>query len=251
MVLLGVGVPLWAGALGRARVLRPTSSGPGRTDRPCRRVSARCLAAGSGPEGALGCARDRRRRDPAARVHPPARRAGARRGRSRTTRPTPLDVCRRRRGWRPHRRRRGRGADPARPRRDARRGRATTSSARPSNGEQAVELAAELRPDLVIMDVKMPVLDGISAAEQIARGNASPRSSCSPRSRQTRARRAGPRRRRHGLPRQAVHGRPTCARPSTSRSRAGTSSRRSRPRSPTSASGSRPARLSTGPRACS
>lgn len=36
-----------------------------------------------------------------------------------------------------------------------------------SNGEQAVELATELRPDLVIMDVKMPVMDGISAAEQI------------------------------------------------------------------------------------
>ncbi len=36
-----------------------------------------------------------------------------------------------------------------------------------SNGEQAVEFAKEHRPDLVIMDVKMPVLDGISAAEQI------------------------------------------------------------------------------------
>ncbi|WP_392466528.1 ANTAR domain-containing response regulator [Arsenicicoccus cauae] len=39
-----------------------------------------------------------------------------------------------------------------------------------SNGEQAVELASEHKPDIVIMDVKMPVLDGISAAEQI--GNA-------------------------------------------------------------------------------
>lgn len=38
-----------------------------------------------------------------------------------------------------------------------------------SNGEQAVELATSLRPDLVIMDVKMPVLDGISAAEQIGK----------------------------------------------------------------------------------
>jgi response regulator NasT len=36
-----------------------------------------------------------------------------------------------------------------------------------SNGEKAVELAKELRPDLVIMDVKMPVLDGLSAAEQL------------------------------------------------------------------------------------
>jgi response regulator NasT len=35
------------------------------------------------------------------------------------------------------------------------------------DGETAVELAERLRPDLVIMDVKMPVLDGISAAERI------------------------------------------------------------------------------------
>ncbi len=36
------------------------------------------------------------------------------------------------------------------------------------DGERAVELASELRPDLVILDVKMPVLDGITAAERIA-----------------------------------------------------------------------------------
>jgi response regulator NasT len=36
-----------------------------------------------------------------------------------------------------------------------------------SNGEQAVEMARELAPDLVIMDVKMPVMDGITAAEAI------------------------------------------------------------------------------------
>jgi AmiR/NasT family two-component response regulator len=36
-----------------------------------------------------------------------------------------------------------------------------------TDGEQAVRLAQELKPDLVILDVKMPVLDGISAAEQI------------------------------------------------------------------------------------
>ena len=41
--------------------------------------------------------------------------------------------------------------------------------AQASNGEQAVQLAIELRPDLVVMDVKMPVLDGISAAEQIGK----------------------------------------------------------------------------------
>ena len=35
------------------------------------------------------------------------------------------------------------------------------------NGADAVRLAQELRPGVVILDVKMPVLDGISAAEQI------------------------------------------------------------------------------------
>jgi AmiR/NasT family two-component response regulator len=35
------------------------------------------------------------------------------------------------------------------------------------DGEQAVELARELRPDLVIMDVKMPKVDGIAAAGSI------------------------------------------------------------------------------------
>jgi response regulator NasT len=36
------------------------------------------------------------------------------------------------------------------------------------DGQRAIELARELRPDLVILDVKMPVLDGIAAAETIA-----------------------------------------------------------------------------------
>ena len=36
-----------------------------------------------------------------------------------------------------------------------------------SNGEQAVTMTRDLAPDLVIMDVKMPVLDGITAAERI------------------------------------------------------------------------------------
>jgi len=35
------------------------------------------------------------------------------------------------------------------------------------DGATAVRLAEELRPDLVVLDVKMPVLDGISAAERI------------------------------------------------------------------------------------
>ena len=36
------------------------------------------------------------------------------------------------------------------------------------DGEKAVALAEELRPDLVILDVKMPRLDGIAAAERLA-----------------------------------------------------------------------------------
>jgi response regulator NasT len=36
-----------------------------------------------------------------------------------------------------------------------------------TNGEEAIALASEHKPDLCILDVKMPVLDGISAAEKI------------------------------------------------------------------------------------
>ena len=42
------------------------------------------------------------------------------------------------------------------------------------DGESAVQLATTLRPDLVILDVKMPVLDGISAAERIAADHLAP-----------------------------------------------------------------------------
>ncbi len=43
-----------------------------------------------------------------------------------------------------------------------------------ADGEQAVALAHELRPDLVVMDVKMPKLDGIAAASQIAQARIAP-----------------------------------------------------------------------------
>ncbi|MET8996189.1 response regulator transcription factor [Amycolatopsis sp. NPDC004169] len=36
-----------------------------------------------------------------------------------------------------------------------------------ANGEEAVTLARELRPDLVLMDVRMPVLDGVAATARI------------------------------------------------------------------------------------
>jgi response regulator NasT len=42
------------------------------------------------------------------------------------------------------------------------------------DGEAAVALATELRPDLVIMDVKMPKLDGISAAEILGKNHVAP-----------------------------------------------------------------------------
>jgi two-component system, response regulator PdtaR len=42
------------------------------------------------------------------------------------------------------------------------------------DGETAIERVTSLRPDLAIFDVKMPVLDGISAAEQIAADRIAP-----------------------------------------------------------------------------
>jgi two-component system, response regulator PdtaR len=42
------------------------------------------------------------------------------------------------------------------------------------DGETAVRLAEELKPNLVVLDVKMPVLDGISAAERIAQARTAP-----------------------------------------------------------------------------
>jgi response regulator NasT len=43
-----------------------------------------------------------------------------------------------------------------------------------ADGEQAVSLASQLRPDLVICDVKMPKMDGIAAAAQIAGARIAP-----------------------------------------------------------------------------
>ena len=42
------------------------------------------------------------------------------------------------------------------------------------DGEKAVALARDLRPDLVVLDVKMPKLDGITAAERIAEERIAP-----------------------------------------------------------------------------
>lgn len=38
-----------------------------------------------------------------------------------------------------------------------------------SNGQEAVALALATRPDLAILDIKMPVMDGIEAAQEITR----------------------------------------------------------------------------------
>ncbi len=43
-----------------------------------------------------------------------------------------------------------------------------------ADGETAVRLAEELKPDLVILDIKMPIMDGLAAAERIAAGRIAP-----------------------------------------------------------------------------
>jgi CheY-like chemotaxis protein len=47
-----------------------------------------------------------------------------------------------------------------------------------ADGRQAVELAASLTPDVVVMDVRMPVMDGIEATKKI---NDAERAGCVPR----------------------------------------------------------------------
>jgi two-component system, response regulator PdtaR len=43
-----------------------------------------------------------------------------------------------------------------------------------ADGQAAVEMATALRPDLVFLDVKMPVLDGLTAAERIVEARIAP-----------------------------------------------------------------------------
>ncbi len=43
-----------------------------------------------------------------------------------------------------------------------------------SDGQEAVRLATELHPDVVLMDISMPVMDGIEAAQAIKQGDGRP-----------------------------------------------------------------------------
>ena len=49
-----------------------------------------------------------------------------------------------------------------------------------TDGQQAIDLVAALRPDLLVLDIAMPVLDGLSAAPRIREVSPETRVVCSP-----------------------------------------------------------------------
>ena len=48
------------------------------------------------------------------------------------------------------------------------------------NGQKAIEKFKELKPDLVIMDITMPEVDGIQAVKEIKKQDPGAKSSCAP-----------------------------------------------------------------------
>ncbi len=121
-------------------------------------------------------------------------------------------------------------------------------------GDEAVELVARHEPDIAILDIKMPGIDGIEAARRISaeppRGGPDPH-----RLQPAQPHRGGPRRRRRRLSGQAVPARRAGARPSPWPRHASRSTGPSRtstpvcPRTcPPTRTSSRPARWWTGPR---
>ena len=78
-----------------------------------------------------------------------------------------------------------------------------------ANGEQAVHGARRLKPDVVLMDIRVPELEGIAATRQIARGAPTRRLESSPHD--VRPRRVRLRRPRRGRERVPAQGQPARA----------------------------------------
>jgi DNA-binding NarL/FixJ family response regulator len=49
-----------------------------------------------------------------------------------------------------------------------------------TNGRMAVDMARELNPDVIVMDITMPVMSGLEAAREIAKYNLPSKCWCSP-----------------------------------------------------------------------